>query len=97
MTETLNIGTAVALGQLLDACQRGLRVTWSPDGGDTICDGIARAICRRTPDGYPGSFLAADADVRDGYVWISGITEWTLPVREVLDLMREQLFCIAVS
>lgn len=93
----LNIGTAVNLGALLAACQHGRRVTWSPDGGDTIFEGVARAICRRTPDGYPGGFLSAHDDVRDGYMWVSGITETTLPVEHVLYLMGQELFVIAAG
>lgn len=95
----LNIGTAVALGELLTAVQQGRKVTWSPDGGDTIFDGTARAICTRTPDGLPGGFLSASDDVRDGYVWITTSTgmETTLPVPFVLELIRQQLFVLAVA
>ena len=88
----LNIGTAVSLAAIIDACRRNAPVTWSPDGGETIMSGTARAICHSHDGVTPGGFLSNNDDVRDGYVWISATFEHVLSVATVLELMTAQLF-----
>lgn len=90
MSDTLTIGTANALADILRACQGNLRVRWAVHGDvAVITSGTARAIT--THDGA----LWGDGDVRDAYVWISGTFETFMPVREVLALMADSLFVVA--
>lgn len=46
-----------------------------------------------SPDNF--AFLLNDGDVRDGYIRITGIkgpSESALPVSQIVDLIRDQLF-----
>lgn len=73
---------------ILDAAARGARVRWMTDNHD-ILDGVARCIAH---DG--GGFLSADEDVRDGFLHVSGISEWWLPVREIMAKVRVGAFAV---
>jgi hypothetical protein len=89
MSDTLTMSNLIALGEIVRAAQGTRPIRWSTDGGATICEGIARAI---THDG--GNFLSGEDDVRDGYLWVSGIFERWIPVRDLMPLVNTGLFAI---
>jgi len=85
----LNINNAVALATLVTGCQRGSKVKWTYDEGETVLEGDLRSLCD-VNDG----FLGADADVlTDGYVRITGrdvlATEHRVSVARCLVLLSK--------
>lgn len=71
------------LAALGDAVLHGQPITrLSPDGDVTTK--IARAFAH---DG--GGFLTAKDDIRDGFVWVSGLTEEWWPVAELIEGMDQ--------
>lgn len=91
-TRPLTQGEAIILGELLTAVRAGKKVTYSLDGGHTILTGVLRHVVV-SPDNF--AFLLNDGDVRDGYIRITGIkgpSESALPVSQIVDLIRDQLF-----
>lgn len=78
--------------ELLDGCRHGRRVQWAVNGDVTmICDGVLRHI---TDERDTGNHARPDRDIREQWVRISGTFEYWLPVTEVIELMRDQLFVI---
>jgi hypothetical protein len=80
---TLTYNEAGLLADLLRAVGRGDRLRHFPDGadGDTDhpVDGVLRAF---TLEG--GGFYPNDQDIRDAYVWTSGITEHWYKVSDLI-------------
>lgn len=90
MSEVLTIADALRIGDLMNIVTQNRRVQWAIDGDvERLCDGVARHIVK-SPDNF--GFLGRSDDVRDGFVRISGTMEHALPVRQVLELMKEGLF-----
>jgi hypothetical protein len=95
----LSIGDAVTLGMILETCQQNRPVTWLvryPDTGELASgsqtiSGTARAI---VADNGGRSFVNADMDVRDGYVWISATMEHFMPVRDVIRWVQDGTFAL---
>lgn len=81
---TLNVHTLVALASLADACQRNAPCVFLFDG--VPLQVTARALVK-SPS-YP-SFLSSDDDVREAFVWFSGVVEHFLPVSDLLDRLRD--------
>jgi hypothetical protein len=90
----LNLRDLFALNTLLEAVTTGARVRWSTDGGETVLDGVARHFVK---DRENFSFLSNGDDVRDAFVRISSTFEWTIPVREAMELVSDNMFFIAKS
>jgi hypothetical protein len=74
-------------GGIADACANGQRVRWSLDG-EHISEGVARNITAK--DGMS----LGERDVREGYLWISGMMEHWIPMTEVVELYTKGLFVI---
>jgi hypothetical protein len=93
MNNILTIGEVTLLADLVRACQGNQRVKWAVDGDvERVTDGVARAFTNAE-----GNFVGRDTDVRDAFVWISGTFETFMPVRQILALMDQHLFVIAVG
>lgn len=75
----LSVGDAVRLGEIVEACIQCQPVTFLEESG-RIASYVARAI---TDAG--GAHLGSGVDVRDGFVWLSGIFERFVPVMEVME------------
>lgn len=83
MAEILTLQDALALAEIVRATQRKAKVDWLEPGGRGHLTGTMRAITDKD-----GNFVRADAEVRDAFVWISATTEWFMPVREAIRLVR---------
>jgi hypothetical protein len=81
--QPLTVSTLTRLGMLAEAVERKQPITRLLPDGNTVTK-VARAF---THDG--GGFLGRDDDVRDAFVWVSGMTEEWWPVSELLDGIRE--------
>ncbi len=77
----LSISIVVRLAAILEAAQRGSKVRWTPDGGETILEGVARSIGRED-----FTFIGGE-DVRDAFLRVTGTTgrEHALPVATILE------------
>lgn len=76
----LTIRDLTALGILLDGVQRGAGIKWTPDGGDTIREGVLRRFCW-----VDGTFMNDAEDVRDAAVEVTGGTvSYRLPVADLM-------------
>ena len=88
-TRILSLNRAGLLADLIRAVessnkQSGVKLRYYPFGSDT--DKPAEYVLRAfTHDG--GGFLREDEDVRDAYVWCSGIFEHWFKVEELLDAL----------
>lgn len=80
---TLSVSILTRLGMLAETVQQGQRITRLLPNGD-LSTKVARAF---TLDG--GGFLGREDDVRDAYVWVSGMTEEWWPVSELLDGIKD--------
>lgn len=83
--EALNMRTLSALADMSDAAVHAYRLRWAV-GDSVIADGVVRAFTREN-----GASIHADDDVRDAYLWVSGTSEYFVPVRALIDLMGEDL------
>lgn len=79
MARILTLSDLTRLGMLAEAVEEGRRIARMQEDG-TVQSGVARAFAH---DG--GGFLTPADDVRDGFVWVSGITESWWPVAELAD------------
>lgn len=88
--DVLTIGHAVTLGSILDACIKTQPATWLaryPDTGELVGDGslvsgTMRAVVADNEG--RGLLMGSDKDVRDGFVWVSGMFEHFFPMRDVM-------------
>jgi hypothetical protein len=77
-----------ALWDLNEAVAKNSHIRWLSGGGETV-EATARAFTDKN-----GNFLLPTEDVRDGYLWTSGIFEHFIPIRTVLAKMAEGVFAI---
>lgn len=77
-TRTLSVTDVLDLARVIDACTREVPVTWVK--GNATLTGVMRHL-------YSGSNRHG-TDVRDLTVRISGITEWEMPMADVITLLR---------
>ena len=78
------------LAELNDACIHNYKVRWALDSNpEAVAEGVARAFCNED-----GSFFDPKKDVRQAFVWISGIVERFMPVMEIMYLMERDLFFV---
>lgn len=77
----LTISEAGYLADVLRGVERRKRMRWYPLGSDTNAPAVLVLRAFTNPD---GTFYPVSADIRDAHVWVSGIFERWLPVREVL-------------
>lgn len=75
-TRILTLSELNRLAMLAEAVGEGRRIARLHDG--LVQSGVARAFTREG-----GGFLTPDDDIRDGFVWVSGITESWWPVTEL--------------
>jgi hypothetical protein len=87
----LTQGDALILGELLIWVREGRKVRYSTDGGETIRQGVLRHVVAG-PQPHEWGFLRNDRDVRTGWVRITDTFESALPVSQILELIRDQLF-----
>jgi hypothetical protein len=80
----LSLNRAGLLADLIRAVEFSFKLHWYPLGSDSerSAEYVLRAF---THEG--GGFLREDEDVRDAYVWCSGIFENWIPVEKVLDAL----------
>jgi len=78
-TKTLSVTDVLELARVIDACTREVPVMWLAESGATLT-GVMRHL-------YSGSNRHG-TDVRELTVRISGITEWEIPMQDVLRLIR---------
>lgn len=78
----LTVSDLTSLSIIAQAAERSARVRWLLDEGE-VAEGVARAI---THD--DGGFLSSGDDVRDAYLWVSGVTERWLPVSSLVNGVR---------
>lgn len=76
---TLTLSQLNRLAMLAEAVGDGRRIARLHDDG-IVQSGVARAFTR---DG--GGFPGETEDIRDVFVWVSGITESWWPVAELVD------------
>jgi hypothetical protein len=87
---TLTLADLDLLSDLYVAGKGHANARWAVGGElDNVTTGVIRGI--RNGD---TTMLLSDQDVRDAFVWISGIIEWQIPVRTVLAQMRGGTFVI---
>lgn len=85
--ERVSMGTLHALADILGAAVHGRRITYAlDDEGERVLEGVARAL---TQDG--GGFFRGD-NVLDAHLWVSGMQEHWLPVRDLVDKHKRHLF-----
>lgn len=87
---SITIAELSLLSQLYVWVKEGRKVTWAIEGDtDRLMTGVLRHFVRE-PERM--GFLGQHDNVFDSYVRISAGMEWTLPVREVIMLMDDNLF-----
>lgn len=80
--DTLTLNQAGYLADLIRGVKRGSKLSYYPRGAKDA-DHPATSVLRDfTHDG--GGFIRADEDVRDAYVWTSGMFEHWYPVRDLM-------------
>ena|SRR5690242_13155595 len=81
-TEVLTINQAGHLADLLRAVEGNKRMRYYPNGADG--DAVFTTVSLRafTYDG--GGLYRHDADIRDAFVWTSGLFERWFPVRDLM-------------
>lgn len=72
---------------ILDGCSNGRPCRWTPDGGDTIREGVMRPITNANRG-------ANDPDIRSYEIQVSGIAEHFLPITTIAELLRTRNFFI---
>ena len=72
MSDILTVGQAVVIGQILDACQRQVPVTWLTDSGD-IMSGTIRSLD-----------VKRGQDVREARVRVSATFEHWFDMADVM-------------
>lgn len=78
------------LAEIQDACIHNYPVRWAQDSDPSqVVDGVARAFCNED-----GSFFDSKKDVREAFIWISGMVERFMPVMEIMYLMERDLFFV---
>lgn len=85
--ETLTLSDAGYLSDVLRAVERNAKLRWYPLGTDSADYPLVQTMRAVTREGG-GLWSDADGDVRDAYVWTSGMTETWLPVRELTAALR---------
>ena len=90
MDKPFTLRDLVIYGGINDACANHYKVRWAVGTADVIAEGVARNITTKE-----GNALH-NADVREGYLWISGTMEHFIPMAEVVDLYTKGLFVIDV-
>lgn len=90
MADNFTLSDLDALAELRVAAQEKRRVRWAVNGDmDIIAEGVARNFTDES-----GNFFSSDGDVRDSHFWISGMSEYFLPVRDLIPLIRDNLFVV---
>ena len=86
---SLSIGDIQALGNLFNAITRRDKIKWiSHTDKENICEGTLRVFC----DEHYNLASVNVADIRDAFVWITGISgliEHLVPVRWIMHLHNE--------
>lgn len=83
-SDVLTIAQAGHLADLISGVEHSKKIEWYPLGTDTVTPGtyVLRAFTNVSGGMYPSA-----ADIRDAHVWMSGIMEHWVPVREILDAL----------
>jgi hypothetical protein len=81
----LTMRDAGLLADIMRGVESGAKLLWYPDGADSADHPVTGTMRAITHSG--GGFWPHDADVRDGYVHVSGIMEHWYPVREVMSAL----------
>jgi hypothetical protein len=82
----LTIRDAGLLADIMHGVETGAHFRWYQDGANSVgCElvGTMRAVTRNG-----GGLWPHDADVRDGYVHVSGFMEHWYPVRDVMSALQ---------
>lgn len=83
MNEVLTAETVLRLHEVLDACEKHLKVKWEADDDLEVREGVARRVSK-----FNGTDHVDDEDVRHQFLHISGFVETWIPMEEVLRLRR---------
>lgn len=84
MSAPFTLADLDAYALLREAATGTWRVRWAVgNGGGTVANGVARAFTDAD-----GAFLRSDVDVRQGYLWLSGVVERFMPLAEAAELMK---------
>ena len=70
---TLTLNDAALLGELIIGVQRNLKMRYYPRGSESADKPLVVTLRAFTRNG--GGFIHSDAEVRDAFVWASGLTE----------------------
>lgn len=83
----LNMRDLTTLAMVAECAQQNRRVRFLASNSGNVVEGVARSI-----GDEQGNFLREDEDVRDGFLRISSTMEWFLPVRDVMQMLRDGSF-----
>jgi hypothetical protein len=79
---TLTLRDGRTLAEVISAVDSGARLEWYPLGTDSADHPLK--LVMRAFTYYGGGFYAHDADVREAYIWCSGMFEMWLKVTDVM-------------
>lgn len=83
--EVLTITQAGYLADLLRAVEDNKRMRYYPNGAEG--DAVFTTVTVRAFTYEGGGFYPHNADIRDAFVWTSGIFERFFPVRDIMDAL----------
>ncbi len=83
----LTLTDAGYLSDILRGVEQGAYIRWYPRGTDSA-DNPIKSVMRAITHEGGGLWFDSDGDVRNAYIWTSGIWEHWLPVREVMSALR---------
>jgi hypothetical protein len=83
----LTYSDASVLADIMRAVEAKARIRWYPNGTDSADNPLKLVIRAFTHDGG-GFWFDSDGDVRNAYIWTSGISEHWLRVSDVMRALR---------
>ena len=81
----LTLGEADYLGQLIKGVQRGCKLRYYRNGSESADNPVMLVLRSFTYEG--GGLYSHEEDIREAYVWCSGITERWFKVNDILIAM----------
>ncbi|MDG6938494.1 MAG: hypothetical protein JRN42_08180 [Nitrososphaerota archaeon] len=86
----LSLTDAIYLGEILEGCKDGSRLQiFSVMNGDVNADSPGNYVMRAiTQDGGGAIWHDGDGDVRDACVWLSGVIERFVKVRDLIPALK---------
>lgn len=84
--QIMTIEDAIILSQIIRGVTRGLKLRLYPNGAQDADHPMVQVMRAFTYDG--GGLYPYNDEIRNAYVWTSGITERWIPVRALIAAMR---------